>query len=275
MNREELEDMISAAADAAEAAAQLVMSGFRHGVTVEQKHVNDFVTQYDRASEELLRKRLAASLPYAIVGEEAGGALADGVGLYVDPIDGTTNFMHGHPYWCISIGLVAHGAPVAGYVLAPVLGLAWAGWVTEHERAAWRYTFGNRFVAEDRVPCHVSKTDTIENAYLSTGFPYDRKTNPDNNFKAFLHIKQKCQAIRRCGSAAIDCCLVADGTYDGYWERRLQPYDIAAGSAIIRAAGGHVSDFAGGTRFFEEHRFVATNGRLHSALLTELAHADS
>lgn len=271
MKQADLERMIEAARDAADEAAKLVMQGFRRGVVVEEKHANDLVTQYDRASEALLRKRLSADLPYAVVGEEAGGSPKDGIGLYVDPIDGTTNYVHGHPVWCISIGLMAHGAPIAGYVLAPVLGIEWAGWVTAHERAATRAVLGNRYVEEAETPCHVSKVDKLEDAYLATGFPYDRKTTTDDNFNAFFHIKKRCQAIRRCGSAAIDLCLVGDGTYDGYWERRVQAYDVAAGASIVRAAGGHVSDFEGTPGFLAGTRIVATNGHLHTALLAELA----
>ena len=272
MKPDDLTHLIEVARSAADEAAKLVMAGFRQGVAVEHKHANDLVTQYDRASEALLRKRLTADLPYAVVGEEAGGALADGVGLYVDPIDGTTNFVHGHPWWCISIGLVAHGVPVAGYVLAPVLGLAWFGWVTPEAHAAVRRTLGGTYVAAADAPCRVTSVDTIAEAYLATGFPYDRRTSADDNFRAFTHIKKKCQAIRRCGSAAIDCCLVADGTYDGYWERKVQPYDVAGGAAIVRAAGGRVTDFDGGAHFFESSRVVVTNGALHTALLAELAH---
>jgi myo-inositol-1(or 4)-monophosphatase len=120
-------------------------------------------------------------------------------------------------------------------------------------------------------PCAVSTTARFEDALLATGFPYDRRTSPDNNFDAFVSIKRKCQAVRRCGSAALDLCLVADGTYEGYWEKKLRPWDIAAGSAIVRAAGGTVTDYAAAPGFMRSGHVVASNGAIHEALLAELA----
>lgn len=271
MNRDELERVLLVARGAANEAGQLVSASFRRGVKVEHKGAIDLVTAVDRASEELLRKRLDAELPYAVVGEEAGGSPRDGVGLYVDPIDGTTNFVHGHPMWCISIGLVEHGRPVAGLVLAPVLGLEWSGWHDGNEGRAERRALGNAFVGEERVACRVTTTEAIPDAYLATGFPYDRRTSDDDNFAAFFAVKKECLAVRRCGSAAMDLCLVGDGTYDGYWERKVNPYDVAAGAAIVLGAGGRVTDFTGGAGYLASGRIVATNGTaLHEALLAKL-----
>jgi myo-inositol-1(or 4)-monophosphatase len=277
MKREDLERVIAVARDAASEAAKLVSASFRQGVAVEHKGANDLVTALDRASEELLRKRLGAELPYAIIGEEAGGSPKDGIGLYVDPIDGTTNFVHGHPFWCISIGLIDHGEPVAGLVLAPVLGLEWSGWTLGESAEVVRRSLGNAFVPGGVTPCRVTSVATIAEAYLATGFPYDRRTSPDDNLSAFCAIKKECLAVRRCGSAAIDLCLVADGTYDGYWERKLGLYDVAAGLALVRGAGGRVTDFTGRPEACisssADIRVVATNGTgLHDALLATLAH---
>jgi myo-inositol-1(or 4)-monophosphatase len=120
-------------------------------------------------------------------------------------------------------------------------------------------------------PCRVSATERFENALLATGFPYDRRTSPDNNFSAFVAIKRLCQAVRRCGSAALDLCLVAEGTYDGYWERKVRPWDIAGGAAVVLAAGGCVTDFDNGPAFVHAGRVAATNGKIHAALLRALA----
>ena len=117
----------------------------------------------------------------------------------------------------------------------------------------------------------MSTTAALEDALLATGFPYDRRTSPDNNFDAFVAIKKRCQAVRRCGSAALDLCLVADGTFEGYWERKLRPWDIAAGIALVRAAGGTVTDFEGGSACIESGHVIATNGAIHDALTSELA----
>jgi myo-inositol-1(or 4)-monophosphatase len=120
----------------------------------------------------------------------------------------------------------------------------------------------------------VSDVSALEDALLATGFPSDRRTNPLNNFDAFMHMKLRCQAIRRCGSAALDLCFVADGTYEGYWER-VHPWDIAGGAAIVAAAGGKTTSMDGSPIAFERRHIVATNGRLHEALLSELAKVET
>jgi myo-inositol-1(or 4)-monophosphatase len=269
MTRDELEAALAIALPAARDAAAFVRAGFRTKHAIEHKGVVDLVTDFDRASEAMLRERLAA-LPYAFVGEEAGGTRDDDATLFVDPIDGTTNFVHGHPFWCVSIGLVVRGEPVLGVVVAPVLGLELYGWVADGgERHATRRSAGDRAWLDEQA--RVSDVARFEDALLATGFPHDRKTSPDNNFAAFAAIKRTCQAVRRCGSAALDLCLVADGTYEGYWEKKLRPWDIAGGTAIVRAAGGRVTDFDGGGSFIASGHCVATNGLIHDVLLGELA----
>jgi myo-inositol-1(or 4)-monophosphatase len=116
----------------------------------------------------------------------------------------------------------------------------------------------------------VSEVSVLDDALLATGFPYDRRTSPDNNFDAFVAIKKKCQAVRRCGSAAIDLCFVADGTYDGYWEQKVKPWDMAAGAALVIAAGGRMTNYVGGPAEVMKGHVVATNGRIHDTLLAEL-----
>jgi myo-inositol-1(or 4)-monophosphatase len=118
--------------------------------------------------------------------------------------------------------------------------------------------------------CGVSDVARLDDALLATGFPYDRHTSKDNNFDAFVAIKKKCQAVRRCGSAAIDLCLVADGTYDGYWETKLGVWDVAAGSAIVLAAGGRISNYTEGPADITKGSVVATNCRIHDELVEEL-----
>jgi myo-inositol-1(or 4)-monophosphatase len=279
--REGLEAILGVTQRAAREACALVLSGFRHRLVVEHKGAVDLVTKFDRESEELIRQRLGAALPFNVIGEEEGGT-SDEVAFYVDPVDGTTNFVHGHPFWCVSIGLVIAGQPVLGVVISPPLGLEWSGWIAasgerrasrrsvlEATTAALLHTPAAPLAVEDT--CRVSSTRVLEDALLATGFPYDRRTDPDNNFDAFVAIKKRCRAVRRCGSAALDLCLVADGTYDGYWERKLRPWDIAAGIAIVRAAGGRVTDFASGSSSLASGHVIATNGTIHDVLATELA----
>ena len=272
MNAGELEAILATARSAAREASTLAHAGFRQHPAVEHKGAVDLVTQFDRDSEALLRARLGAALPFDIVGEEEGGTWSSAApAFFIDPIDGTTNFVHGHPFWCVSVGLVVGGQPTLGVVVAPVLGLEWYGYVAEGgERKALRHAYlrGGETAGE---PCVVSSMARFEDSLLATGFPYDRRTSSENNFDAFVAIKQRCQAVRRCGSAALDLCMVADGTYEGYWERKLRPWDIAGGIAIVRGAGGRVSEFEGGLDCIASGHVVATNGHIHEALLGELA----
>jgi myo-inositol-1(or 4)-monophosphatase len=252
-------ELIAVALAAAREAAALVHVAWRKHPVAEHKGRTDLVTRFDRESEALLRDRLART-PFPIVGEEAGGARAVGVDeatWFVDPIDGTTNFVHGHPFYCVSIGLVVGVLPVLGVVVAPALGTEWTGAV------------GNG-ATRNGESCRVSEVSALTEALLATGFPYDRATSEDNNFDAFVAIKKKCQAVRRCGSAALDLCLVADGTYDGYWEKKLAPWDCAGGAALVAAAGGRVSDYAGGGVDILLGALLATNGHIHDALVDEL-----
>ncbi len=274
MKKSDLEEVLAVVRDAAREAGELVLRGFRSRPSVEHKGEVDLVTEFDRASEALLRLRLQRELPFPVVGEEEGGQAPEGVAsFFVDPVDGTTNFVHGHPFWCVSVGLVAGDTPLLGVVVAPVLGLEWFGWIAETgERLAVRRPLaGGGLAGGVEEACNVSSTDAFRDALLATGFPYDRRTSDDNNFDAFVAIKKRVQAVRRCGSAALDLCMVADGTYEGYWERKLKPWDIAAGTVLVEAAGGRVTDVDGSPQFMTTGSVVATNGAIHDALVAELA----
>ena len=253
-------ELLAVALSAAQEAAAIVQAAWRKHPAVEHKGRTDLVTPYDRESERILRARLTRDTPFPVVGEEGGGERAAGeedATWFVDPIDGTTNFVHGHPFFCVSIGLVIGVLPVLGVIVAPALGVEWTGAVG----------VGASRGAE---PCRVSEVRAFSDALLATGFPYDRALSDDNNFDAFIAIKRKCQAVRRCGSAALDLCLVADGTYDGYWEKKLAPWDCAGGAALVVAAGGRISDYAGGPVDILDGQLLATNGAIHDQLVDEL-----
>ena len=247
-------------------AAAIALEGFRTGARIEKKGAVDLLTKYDLAAEAHIRARIEERYPtHTIVGEEGGesggsdDSDAEDPGIwYVDPIDGTTNFANGHPFFCTSIAFYEGAQPMAGAVVAPALDLRWSA--ARGEGAT-----------RNGEACAVSAIETLQDALLATGFPYDRHTNADNNAREFAHLLRRAQGIRRCGSAAIDLCLVADGTYDGYWEQRLSPWDMCAGALIVQEAGGTLSDYDGAPADPRSGRIVATGGPLHASLLSALA----
>lgn len=279
----ELLELSGIALRVAEEAAALVLAGFRagpRGLRVEEKAPRDLVTQFDRASEDLLVARLGALTPgVAVVGEEQSAARATaprgGLVWYVDPLDGTTNFVHGHPFWCVSVGLMEDDTPVAGAVVAPVLGIRWTGFRPREPQPLGAAPERPATAGEARrngERCTVSATASLEHAMVATGFPPVRDRAPDNNFDAFMTVKRNAQAVRRCGSAAIDLCMVADGTYDAYWERRLHAWDVAAGSAILRGAGGVITALDGGPPDYHAGNIMASNGLVHDPIVALFAH---
>ncbi|UQA61590.1 inositol monophosphatase family protein [Polyangium aurulentum] len=256
----------------AEEAGALVSAGFRSRPVAELKGKSDLVTQFDRASEDMLVARLSSLAPgIPVVGEERGESSSNasnraGLIWYVDPLDGTTNFVHGHPFWSIAVGLMDGDEPIAGAVVAPALGLRWSGWVGDPVSAVGRPGRPGE-ARRNGQRCGVSATAKIEDALLATGFPPVRTHAPTNNFHSFMSVKHVAQAVRRCGSAAIDLCMVADGTYDGYWERKLHIWDVAAGSALVLAARGRITALDGSAPNYHVGHIVASNGLIHDALV--------
>jgi myo-inositol-1(or 4)-monophosphatase len=164
--------------------------------------------------------------------------------------------VHGFPFWSVSIGLCEAGAPLIGAVVAPALGWEWWG----SREASFR----------NGSPCRVTETPALEQALLATGFPRGALPPPADNFSSFMALERVAHGIRRCGSAAIDLCLVADGSFDAYWERELNPWDLCAGAALVLGAGGRISDLAGGPARIESGAIAASNGLLHRALLERI-----
>jgi len=251
-----LHDRLAIARRAARAAGELL-----RGVRVERvrsKSVSrDLVTEWDTHAEAKIREVLAESgLP--VLGEE-GGQSGSGVERWVvDPIDGTVNFAHGLPVWSISIALEQAGEVTVGVVSAPLL-----GWWFEATRG------GGAFDGDGNA-LHVSAIAELDQAMLATGFPYDL-SGPDNNFADWEHMYRRAGSCRRLGCASLDLCLVARGWFDGYWERKLGPWDVAAGALIVVEAGGTVTNLRGGP--FDPHsgEALASNGAIHGVLINELA----
>ncbi|MDH5672006.1 MAG: inositol monophosphatase [Myxococcales bacterium] len=259
MDRGQLTELSAIALEVAREAAAQVFAAFRGDVVADEKGQADLVTAHDLASERLIRARLSERTPQiAIVGEEEGGIPA-GPTWYCDPIDGTTNFVHGHPFFCVSIGLMDAGRPLLGAVVAPALGAQWRG-VAGH------------FAERDGRPCRVSATSELGAALLATGFhPRGRHDRQLDNLPSFVHALPRVRGIRRCGSAALDLCLTADGTFDGYWERLLSPWDTAAGAAIALGAGALVTNLQGGPVDLSIGHLAVANPGLHPALLSLLS----
>ncbi len=254
----ELEEISARALEIARGASRLLLEGHRRGPAVRSKGRSDLVTEYDERSELFVREGLARAFPsHTVVGEEMGGVAGE-LAWYVDPLDGTTNFAHGHPFFCLSLGLVGGGEHLVGVVVAPALGTEW----TAHRGGgAWR----------DGSRIGVSDTTAIEDALLATGFPATRASVEDNNYRAFLALDAASHGVRRCGAAALELALVADGGYDAFWDLGLKPWDLAAGALLVREAGGRVTDLRGEALELSKGRILASNGRLHDALVAGLA----
>lgn len=243
-------------------AGDLLLEGFRKTLAVRTKSsASDLVTEYDERSEAQIREGLERAFPgVAVVGEESGGKADGGAAFYVDPIDGTTNFAHGHPFFCISIGLWEGGEAQAGVVHAPAIGLL------------YKTQKGGGTTRNDE-PCWVSRVADLESALLSTGFPADRRESADNNYREFTYLDARSHGVRRCAAAALELCLVADGSYDAFWDRGLSPWDLAAGVLCVQEAGGAVVDLHGEPFSLLGGGVVASNERLQTPLLDALAHA--
>ena len=267
MSRGELSEAgyASLALEVATEAGALLRRGYRSRPTPTEKARRDLVTEFDLQSEALIVARLSAATPELGLVAEEGGGEAKPLSWFCDPLDGTTNFVHGHPFWAVSIGLLENGIPVAGAVVAPALGLSW---VAHRGGAAKRSALAANL--PDEI-CHVSETSELEHALVGTGFPPDRQTAPQNNLDTFVRVKKVVRGVRRCGSAALDMCLVADGTYDAYWERRLNAWDLAAGAAMVLSAGGKLTALDGGPVDLTRGHLIASNGRVHGALQQLLA----
>lgn len=255
---ERLRDWLLQACAIAEDAGRVLMVGHRRGGQIQKKGEIDLVTEFDLKSEALIKERMRTAFPdHGLIAEEGGGQEHGGMVWYVDPLDGTTNFAHGHFVFSVAIGLALDGVPIAGVVHAPPISVTWHG---GEGLGAFR----------NGASCAVSSVDKLGDSMIATGFPYDRARDPDNNVREAAHMIPKVQGLRRLGSAAIDLSLVADGTYDGYWEQKLSPWDLCAGAAIAKAAGAKLTDYDGAPIDVRTRRVVVTNGRIHEVLRREI-----
>ncbi len=238
---------------AALAAGRLQREHFEKKIKIQHKGEIDLVTEIDIQSEELIIESLSATgIP--VLGEEIAKTRPEGVYWLVDPLDGTTNYAHGFPWFVVSIALMKEREPIVGVVYHVMLDeLFWA------ERRKGAFLNGRRI--------HVSKTSKLGQALLATGFPYNVHEAPENVVKPFYKFLVRAQGIRRAGAAALDLAYIACGRFDGFWEPLLKPWDTAAGIILVTEAGGMVTDFLGQKYDPFVPHILASNGLIHEEMI--------
>lgn len=257
MNPSQLLPFLDIATESVLAAGAIILDLWGNLESIEDKgRSGDLVTEADKKSEALILDILRRHFPdHAILAEESGisGDREREYCWAIDPLDGTTNFAHGYPVACVSAGLFIGGIPMLGVIYNPFR--------CELFRAA-----KGLGATLNRRPIKVSSTADLERSLLVTGFAYDRRDTADTNYPEFCHLTHLTQGVRRSGSAALDLADVACGRLDGYWERGIKPWDIAAGIVILREAGGKVTAYDESPLDIASGRILATNGSIHRPL---------
>jgi myo-inositol-1(or 4)-monophosphatase len=252
--------MLDFTIDLARRAGILLLSKFENQRNIELKSQFELVTDADHASEELIISAIRKEYPdHAIVAEESGGApRSTGYTWVIDPLDGTNNYAHGFPVFCVSLGILYEGEPYIGVIYDPTRDELFSAKRGEGARCN-----GRRL--------SVSNNETLATSLLSTGFPYNfYALTQDNNIEQFTRLSARVQGIRRAGSAALDLANVAMGRLEAHWELQLKPWDTAAGALLVTEAGGRITDWQGGPWNPWIDRMVASNGRIHEELIEAL-----
>lgn len=244
------------AVDAAKKAGLLLKKNIGKAHRIEFKGAIDIVTEMDKNAENLIIKTLKKAFPkHGILTEESDEQKsASEYRWIIDPLDGTTNYSHGFPVFCVSIALEKDGEIVLGVVFNPMLNELFTA-----EKGKGAYLNNKKI--------KVSHIKELTKSLLATGFPYDVRTSEQNNIANFANFAVKAQAIRRAGSAALDMCYIACGRFDGFWELKLKPWDTAAAMLIINEAGGVVTDFKGRPFSFYSGETLASNGLIHAEMI--------
>jgi myo-inositol-1(or 4)-monophosphatase len=256
-----LETYLDIATEAALVAGAILQSYWGNLELIREKgRPGDLVTEADAGAEAAVLNVIQRHFPdHKILAEESGaqGNPESPFLWAIDPLDGTTNFAHQYPFSATSIALLKDGVPQVGVIFDP--------FHQELFRAA-----KGLGATRNRQPIRVSKTQALADSLLVTGFAYDRRETADNNYAEFCYLTHLTQGVRRGGSAALDLAYVACGRLDGYWERGLSPWDIAAGVVLLEEAGGQVTAYNQSPFDLASGRILATNGQIHQALSTEL-----
>ncbi|MCX6240368.1 MAG: inositol monophosphatase family protein [Bacteroidetes bacterium] len=218
---------------------------------IELKSFNNFVTYVDRESESRIMDRLSKILPGSgFIAEESPGLQSKELTWVIDPLDGTTNYIHGVPLYCVSIALMQENRVVAGVVYEVNLDECF-------------YTWENALSYKNGEPVRVSQTNKVSDSLFATGFPYHDYGRMEDYLDIFRHLMQHSRGIRRLGSAAADLAYVAAGRYDGFYEYGLSAWDVAAGVLLVKNAGGRVTDFSNGENYIFGKEIIATNNSIH------------
>jgi myo-inositol-1(or 4)-monophosphatase len=244
------------AREAALLAGRLLRDNLGGKRTIAYKGAINLVTEMDTQAERVVVETLLHAFPdHGILSEEEA-TIESGSSFrwIIDPLDGTTNYAHGYPCFAVSIALESDGEVITGVVYDPMRDELFSA-----SKGQGAHLNGH--------PINVSAVDSLIQGLLATGFPYDRNVSEKNNLNHFNELLMASQEVRRDGSAALDLCSVAAGRFDGFWELKLKPWDVAAGSLIVREAGGTVSDFRGTRSSIDDQEIVASNGIIHSQLL--------
>ncbi|MBK9307299.1 MAG: inositol monophosphatase [Nitrospira sp.] len=255
--------LLETAVTAGRAAGALLLNYTAAGFHVEYKNPINLVTDADRAAEQCVIDHIRSRFPSHRFLAEERGSVEHAPSPYlwiIDPLDGTTNFAHGYPAYCVSIGLEYKKRCILGVIYDP-------------SRNELFTAIEQRGAKLNGRSIHVSETRALDHSLLVTGFAYDIRETPRNNLDHFCTFALKAQGLRRTGSAALDLCYVAAGRFDGFWEVRLNPWDMAAGAVIVREAGGRLTNFSGKDLSIYEQELVASNGHIHEAMLTVLNQA--
>jgi myo-inositol-1(or 4)-monophosphatase len=251
--------MLNIAVKAARKAGGVILRASRDVdlLKVESKRQNDFVTEVDRAAEAAVIGVLREAYPnHSILGEESGlskGSQAEFQWI-IDPLDGTTNFIHGVPQYCVSVGLLHKGVPTQAVIYDP------------NRNELFTATRGSGAYANDRR-LRVSRRERINEALIGTGFPYSKVESLERYIGMFRKVTLNCAGIRRPGAAALDLAYVAAGRFDGFWEMGLSPWDMAAGILLVTEAGGLVGNFQGETGYMESGEIIAGNPKVFAQLV--------
>lgn len=249
-------EFLTVAIEVAMQAGHLLKRGFGSSYEISSKEGrHNLVTTYDHVSESTILQRVTERFPsHGFLGEESGHQKTGDILWIVDPLDGTVNFAHNIPIFCVSIAVAVESKIVAGVVFQPMTGeLFWA------QKGKGAFLNGKQL--------EVSSQEKLHDAYLATGFPYDVQDDPARCIETFTHLTRLGIPIRRFGSAAIDLSYVAAGRFDGYWEVSLKPWDLAAGLLLVEEAGGRVTRYDGSACHVQEAgSVIATNSHLHTQL---------